>query len=85
MSSVRVRGADFVKPNGSTLFSHPVGETLGSNGQAYDRTMILDANGASSQTVGDGVAHNDLVLRGNTVMCTTCHAVHNGDSNSLTP
>jgi hypothetical protein len=85
MSSVRVRGEDYLRPNGTTLFSHPVGEALGSNGGGYDRTLILDANGASSQTTGDGVAHNDLVLRANTVMCTTCHAVHGADSNSLTP
>lgn len=85
MSSARVRGTDYVKPNGVNVFSHPVGESLGSNGQGYDRTMIMDANGASSQTPGDGLAHNDLVLRSNTVMCTTCHAIHGADSNSLTP
>jgi hypothetical protein len=27
---------------------------------------------------------NDFVMRGGVVGCTTCHAVHNADSNSLT-
>jgi predicted CXXCH cytochrome family protein len=29
-------------------------------------------------------ATNDLVLNGGVVGCTTCHAAHNADSNSLT-
>ena len=85
MSSQRARGDDpYIKPNGARLFSHPVGEALGQNGKGYDRTAgILDANGAL-QSVGDGNVNNDLTLQSSTVMCTTCHAVHNADSNSLT-
>lgn len=92
MGATRVRGDDpYIKPNGARLFSHPVGEALNSNGEGYDRTPsnlsnpgILDATGVL-QSAGDGAAHNDLVLEGNAVMCTTCHATHNADSNSLTP
>lgn len=92
LSSAYVRGDDrFVRPNGTRLFSHPVGEALGSNGGGYDRTApggtaanVLDANGAT-QATGDTISRNDLVLRGTVVMCTTCHAVHSAMSNSLTP
>jgi hypothetical protein len=72
--------------NGSTIFSHPVGQALGANGKGYDRapTNMLDASGVF-QATGDGNATNDLTLvGGTTVSCTTCHSVHNSDSNSLT-
>jgi predicted CXXCH cytochrome family protein len=72
--------------NGSTVFSHPVGQVLNANGQGYDRAPanVLDANGAP-QSPGDGNLTNDLTLDGGTtVRCTTCHSVHNADSNSLT-
>jgi predicted CXXCH cytochrome family protein len=72
--------------NGSTVFSHPVGQALGANGKGYDRapTNLLDASGVV-QVTGDGNATNDLTLvGGTTVSCTTCHSVHNSDSNSLT-
>jgi predicted CXXCH cytochrome family protein len=63
---------------GTTVFSHPVGEALGA---AYDRTTILDADGS---TTTDGNPSNDLVLgTGGVVNCTTCHHLHNADSNSL--
>jgi predicted CXXCH cytochrome family protein len=66
------------------VYSHPVGVTLNVNGKGYDRANVLDANGAL-QTVGDGNTTNDLTLvGGTTVSCTTCHNVHNADSNSLT-
>lgn len=54
---------------------------------------LLDADG-SDQSTGDGITTNDLVLvagpdlvKGTAddgVGCTTCHAPHNADSNSLT-
>jgi predicted CXXCH cytochrome family protein len=66
------------------IYSHPVGVTLNINGKGYDRANVLDANGAL-QTAGDGNPTNDLTLvGGTTVSCTTCHNVHNADSNSLT-
>jgi hypothetical protein len=72
--------------DGSTLFSHPVGQALNANGKGYDRAAgnVLDANGAL-QATGDGNTTNDLnLVGGTTVSCTTCHNVHNADSNSLT-
>lgn len=69
---------------GSALMSHPVGETLGSNGRAYDRATPLDVDGGV-QGAGDANATNDLVLgAGGKVGCTSCHAPHNADSNSIT-
>jgi hypothetical protein len=67
----------------TTVFSHPVNQPLNANGGGYDRTLILDANGATSQTTGDGNTANDLVLdtAGN-VNCLTCHHPHNAPSNS---
>lgn len=86
MDAVRTRGADLTyRVNGTRKFSHPVGEGLDSNGFGHDRVgAILDTNGVV-QSSGDGVSSNDLRLDGGVVRCTTCHAVHNGDSNSLTP
>lgn len=84
MSSKRVGGGDMgYAVDGVRTFSHPVGEALGSNGLDSDHPAILDANGAQ-QSAGDGVATNDLKLDGTVVRCTTCHAVHGADSNSLT-
>ncbi len=86
MDHVRVAGEDSsYLPNGIRQFSHPVGDALNANGKNYDRAVALDANGAV-QTTGDGKSSNDLVLDPSTgtVGCTTCHAVHNADSNSLT-
>ncbi len=68
---------------GTTVFSHPVSQTMT---KTYDlpAAAILDANGATTQAVGDGNASNNLVLgSGNVVTCLTCHQVHNADSNSL--
>jgi hypothetical protein len=65
-------------PDGSRLFSHPVGVALG---KPYDHPAPLDADGSS----GDANATNDLVLgSAGQVRCLTCHRVHNVDSNSLT-
>lgn len=86
MGAVRVRGADpYIRPNGVRLFSHPVNEALNSNGKNYDRVVgaVLDADGAP-QSTGDGNVTNDLTLTGGVVRCTSCHAPHNADSNSLT-
>ena len=72
--------------NGTTVFSHPVGQALNANGKNYDRAAanVLDANGVI-QATGDGNSTNNLTLvGGTTVSCTTCHNVHNADSNSLT-
>jgi hypothetical protein len=84
MDSTKVEGNHpYYKPDGKRLFSHPVGEAPNANGKRYDRPDILDANG-DVQSVGDGNTTNDLGLRNGVVRCTTCHAAHNADSNSLT-
>jgi predicted CXXCH cytochrome family protein len=69
--------------DGVKVFSHPVNVALNVNGKGYDRANVLDANGLT-QTVGDGNPTNDLTLVSGAVLCTTCHNVHNADSNSLT-
>jgi predicted CXXCH cytochrome family protein len=81
-----VRGANPALPaDGVTVFSHPVGVALNANGRGYDRAAPLDANGgAQGGGSADTLATNDLALDGTVVRCTTCHAVHNVDSNSLT-
>lgn len=85
MNHQRVAGLDAGYPvDGARTFSHPVGVGLNANGKNTDRAAVLDANGAV-QTTGDGDATNDLVLVNGVVRCTTCHAVHGADSNSLTP
>lgn len=82
-TAARVRGVDAAYlPNGVRKFSHPVGEGLNSNGLNRDRTDPLDPTGVT-QAAGDGNTSNDLVLPGGVVRCTTCHALHGGDSNSL--
>lgn len=84
MDSQRVEGDHpYYTPDGTRLFSHPVGQGLNANGKRYDRTEVLDANG-DVQSVGDGNKTNDLALKSGVVRCTTCHAAHNADSNSLT-
>lgn len=97
MNHVRARGLDRAYlPNGVRTFSHPVGVGLNANGFGSDRARVLDADGTqvtdvegkvgTSTTDGaDGLtnATNDLVLKGGIVRCTTCHRVHNADSNSL--
>jgi hypothetical protein len=87
-SALRVEGGDAAYPaDGVNAFSHPVGEALT---RSYDRTpaTLLDANGAVQVSAGadaDGNASNNLALdSSNRVRCTSCHAVHNADSNSLT-
>lgn len=75
---------------GTKVYSHPVNQALNANGKNYDAAAPLDADGTpanGSTTDGDGgVANpsNNLVLDGTVVRCTTCHAPHNADSNSLT-
>jgi len=73
-----------VRPNGSRLFSHPVNVALGVNGRGTDLTAatMLDTTGVA-QAGGDGNKSNDLKLDAGAVRCTTCHAIHNADSNSL--
>lgn len=84
MNHVRAAGLDTsYLPNGVRRFSHPVGVGLNANGRGLDRAAPLDAHGLP-QATGDGIASNDLALDGGLVRCTTCHAVHNADSNSLT-
>ncbi len=89
-STADVEGSGAIAPNAGVMFSHPVGEKLH---KSYDRvnlgtgvTAILDANGAVQGGAGaDANPTNDLELdaAGN-VRCTSCHAPHNADSNSLT-
>lgn len=88
-SSTRVEGGDAGYPaNGTNKFSHPVNETLNNdNRHPYDRTLILDANGVATAqgSDSDSNATNNLRLDSAAkVRCTTCHYVHNADSNSLT-
>lgn len=79
-------------PDGTRKFSHPVGEALNSNtsASAPDRLVILDADGTEGESSADALSgganpSNNLVLgTGGVVGCTTCHAPHNADSNSLT-
>lgn len=90
MDHLRARGVDrSYLPNGIRKFSHPVGVGLNANGFGTDRTTILDVDGTEGSSTSDGLggvanATNDLVLKGGVVRCTTCHAAHNTDSNSLT-
>jgi hypothetical protein len=76
MNTVRVSGSDpGYAPDGKRLFSHPVGVSM-------DAGTIVDVNGVL-QSAGDGRASNDLKLDAGLVRCTTCHAVHNASSSSL--
>jgi hypothetical protein len=98
MNHVRARGMDRgYLPNGVRKFSHPIGVALNVNGFGTDRTRVLDADGTQvtdiegkvGTSTSDGAdslqnATNDLILNGGIVQCTTCHRVHNADSNSLT-
>jgi len=91
MNHTRARGVDNTYlPNGVRKFSHPVGVALNANGFGTDRATVLDADGTVGVSATDGEAgvrndSNNLVMTGGIVRCTTCHAVHNADSNSLTP
>lgn len=93
MNHLRARGVDTAYlPNGARKFSHPVGIPLGANGFGTDRDAPLDADGSATSSNADGfdgtsnVANptNDIVLKGGVLGCTSCHAPHNADSNSLT-
>lgn len=79
-----VTGTDCVA-DGTRVFSHPVGEPLDGT---YDRVAVLDATGilqTDNAGLGDGNKTNDIALDGGTtVRCTSCHAPHNADSNSIT-
>jgi len=85
--------------NGTTIFSHPIGEIF--NAQGYDSTAPLDANGvAQTDPQGnnryagdvDGNPANNMVLDNSAdgtsnpgkVRCLSCHRIHYVDSNSLT-
>jgi len=71
--------------DGIKVFSHPVGEALNANAKGYDVAVPLDADGSVQGANTDANPTNDLVLgTGGVVGCTTCHAPHNADSNSLT-
>ena len=72
--------------DGVKVFSHPVGERLNTNGKGYDRAAPLDVDGGVQGVNGDTDVTNDLELgSGSAVTCSSCHAPHNADSNSLTP
>jgi predicted CXXCH cytochrome family protein len=66
--------------------SHPVGIVMGANGKSYDRTIVLDGNGAEQGSGGaDSNASNDLRFDAqDRVQCWTCHGIHTADSNTLT-
>jgi predicted CXXCH cytochrome family protein len=85
-TATRVEGGDVGYPaDGTNSFSHPVGEALA---RPYDRATVLDANGdpqVASGADADGNPTNNINLgAGGKVRCTSCHAVHNADSNALT-
>lgn len=84
MTHVRVRGDDpGYRPDGVRRFSHPVGQKLNANLLGTDRAAPLSAVGVA-QVDGGVSSTSDLKLDNGFVRCTTCHAVHNADSNSLT-
>lgn len=61
--------------------SHPVGVVLPSTEGFHNPPLDIDGNPQPS----DGNTTNDFdLLSGNTVSCTSCHGVHNTDSNSGT-
>lgn len=94
MDHVKASGKDpGYAPNGVRKFSHPVEVKMNANGKAYDYTVatMLDADGSVQAGGTETRASNNLVLASvdanpdnAVVRCTTCHAVHNADSNSLT-
>lgn len=74
--------------NGTTqYFSHPVGEALqtndGTHNHDYDLAAPLDADGTAQNQPTEANPSNALNLVNGKVSCTTCHAPHNADSNSL--
>lgn len=72
-------------PDGKRMFSHPVGMGLNANGKGTDQPVILGTDGRPQGDAGStDLASNRLVLDDGVVRCTTCHAIHNADSNSLT-
>jgi predicted CXXCH cytochrome family protein len=86
LTAAHVRG-DVAFTPGTTVFSHPVNVAMPGDGRF--RATILDGNGApqpSPPGAADDPAGttNDLRTPGGIVGCTTCHATHNADSNSLT-
>jgi predicted CXXCH cytochrome family protein len=74
---------DTTGADGTKVMSHPVGAAFGADERAVN--LILDANGASTQTgsASDNIATNNLRLSPtNKVTCLSCHSMHNVDSNS---
>lgn len=75
--------------NGVNKFSHPVQEAMGAvGGTTVAPASMLDADGTPGVSITDGAGGvqndtNNLNLVGGQVRCTTCHAPHNADSNSL--
>jgi hypothetical protein len=69
-----------------TYRSHPVGVALNANGEAYDRGVPLDGNGAAQGGAGiDANPSNDLKLdSAGRLQCITCHGVHHADGNTQT-
>lgn len=71
-------------PDGTTrYYSHPVNQPLNANGRNYDAAAPLDADGTAQGEATEVNPSNKLALDGGNVRCTTCHAPHNADSNSL--
>lgn len=70
--------------NGTLQFSHPVNQALNANGEGYDRAAPIDVDGTSQDQAVEANPSNRLTLDGGLVRCTTCHAPHNADSNSVT-
>jgi predicted CXXCH cytochrome family protein len=92
MNHLCVEGGAGCTAGTGKVFSHPVKEALNANAQGYDVAAPLDADGSVTSSTTDGLdasaavvpnPSNDLKLVGGQVGCTTCHAPHNADSNSL--
>ncbi len=85
MNHTTVEGGNGSYPaDGTNYFSHPVNQALGENGKGYDAADPLDADGSAQGEATEQFPSNKLSLVEGKVGCTTCHAPHNADSNSLT-
>ncbi|BDG07363.1 cytochrome c3 family protein [Anaeromyxobacter paludicola] len=89
-SGATTGGGDSCDTSSGITYSHPTGPGV-TLAQSYDRAtggvpQPLDVNGAVQGSGGaDPLATNKLMFdSSNQVRCTTCHGVHNADSNSLT-
>jgi predicted CXXCH cytochrome family protein len=77
----RISTVDSVRTYTGTPRSHPVGVVLPSGATWHNPPLDVDGNPQPS----DGNTTNDYTFRpGGEVLCTSCHGIHNSDSNSGT-